>query len=176
MTHILTTVAEDDQRTRNYAQLYVDLTEPGARKASQFDLMDRARHLVGETLPHDLRINIAEVPDFAVGGNLQGVQYIMSGPDYGVLQDGAAHIIEVLKQSGKAVDIDTTSIPGRPEVQVTIDRDRAADWVSTYRTWPARCRCWSPGSKLPPTPSRERNTKCGSEPAKNSVIKPIRWR
>src|SRR5690606_12700438 len=32
-----------------------------------------------------------------------------------------------LKQSGKAVDVDTTSIPGRPEVQVAIDRDRAAD-------------------------------------------------
>src|SRR5690606_16094210 len=71
--------------------------------------------------------NIAEVPDFAVGSNLQNVQYILSGPDYGVLQESAGKIIDVLKQSGKAVDVDTTSIPGRPEVQVAIDRDRAAD-------------------------------------------------
>src|SRR5690606_30116529 len=127
VTHILTTVAEDDQRTRNFAQLYVDLTDPSARKASQFELMGVARKIVPEVLPKNMRINIAEVPDFAVGSNLQNVQYILSGPDYGVLQESAGKIIDVLKQSGKAVDVDTTSIPGRPEVQVTIDRDRAAD-------------------------------------------------
>lgn len=127
VTHILTTVAEDAQRTRNYAQLYVDLTDPSAREASQFDLMGTARDLVARTLPKEIRTNIAEVPDFAVGSNLQNIQYVMSGPDYALLESGAAKIIDVLKQSGKAVDVDTTSIPGRPEVQVSIDRDRAAD-------------------------------------------------
>jgi HAE1 family hydrophobic/amphiphilic exporter-1 len=127
VTHILTTVAEDSQRTRNFAQLYVDLTDPSQRTASQVDLMGKARSLVAETLPPNIRSNIAEVPDFAVGSNLQNIQYILSGPDYSVLEDGANKIVEVLKQSGKAVDVDTTSIPGRPEVQVTIDRDRAAD-------------------------------------------------
>jgi hydrophobic/amphiphilic exporter-1 (mainly G- bacteria), HAE1 family len=127
VTHILTTVAEDAQRTRNYAQLYVDLTDPSAREASQFDLMGVARKIVPEALPKDIRINIAEVPDFSVGSNLQNVQYIISGPDYGLLESSATKIMDVLKESGKAVDIDTTSIPGRPEVQVSIDRDRAAD-------------------------------------------------
>lgn len=127
VTHILTTVAEDAQRTRNYAQLYVDLTDPSMRTLSQFDLMGKAREIVPAALPKDIRINIAEVPDFSVGSNLQNVQYILSGPDYALLEASANKIIDVLKQSGKAVDVDTTSIPGRPEVQVTIDRDRAAD-------------------------------------------------
>jgi hydrophobe/amphiphile efflux-1 (HAE1) family protein len=127
VTHILITVAEDAQRTRNYAQLYVDLTDPSHRKLSQFELMGKARQLVGPAMPKDIRTNIAEVPDFSIGGNLQGVQYIMSGPDYGLLQAGADKIVGVLRASGKAVDVDTTSIPGRPEVQVSIDRDRAAD-------------------------------------------------
>lgn len=127
VTHILITVAEDDQKSRNYAQLYVDLLDPGQRQLSQFDIMDKARKLIVPAMPKTLRINIAEVPDISVGGNTQGVQYVMSGPDFGVLEKGAAKIVKVLKDSGKAVDVDTTNIPGRPEVQVSIDRDRAAD-------------------------------------------------
>ncbi len=127
VTHILITVAEDDQRTRNYAQLYVDLLDPAHRKLTQFDLMSQAREKVIPALPKDLRINIAEVPDFAVGSNTQHVQYVLSGPDFAQIEDGAARIVEALKSSGKAVDVDTTAVPGRPEVRVSIDRDRAAD-------------------------------------------------
>jgi len=124
---VLITVGEDDQRSRNYAQLYVDLTDPGDRQLSQFALMDKARELVLAKMPKDLRINVAEVPDFSLGGNTQRVQFILSGPDYAVLEKNAEHVISALRKSGKAVDVDTTNIPGRPEVQVVIDRDRAAD-------------------------------------------------
>ena len=127
VTHILITVAEDDQITRNYAQLYVDLVDPGHRASTQFQLMDRARAVVLPNMPKDLRINIAEVPDFSVGSNTQGVQYILSGPNFAELEKGAGTITQALKKSGKAVDVDTTNIAGRPEVRVTIDRDRAAD-------------------------------------------------
>src|SRR6187431_1693881 len=127
VTHILITVAEDDQITRNYAQLYVDLVDPGHRASTQFQLMNRARALVLPNMPKELRINIAEVPDFSVGSNTQGVQYIVSGPNFAELEKGAGIITQALKKSGKAVDVDTTNIPGRPEVRVSIDRDRAAD-------------------------------------------------
>jgi hydrophobic/amphiphilic exporter-1 (mainly G- bacteria), HAE1 family len=127
VTHILITVAEDDQRTRNYAQLYVDLVDPAHRASTQFQLMDRARELVIPNMPKELRINIAEVPDFSVGSNTQGVQYILSGPNFAELEKGADIITKALKKSGKAVDVDTTNIAGRPEVRVNIDRDRAAD-------------------------------------------------
>jgi hydrophobic/amphiphilic exporter-1 (mainly G- bacteria), HAE1 family len=127
VTHTLITVAEDDQRTRNYAQVYVDLTNPDDRKLTQFDIMDLARQEVIPKLPQGLRVNVAEVPDFAVGSNTQRVQFVMTGPDFDVLASSADHITDVLRKSGKAVDVDTTNLPGRPEVQVTIDRDRAAD-------------------------------------------------
>ncbi len=127
VTHILTTVAEDDQKSRNYAQLYVDLVDPGKRPHSQFELMNRARDLVIPNMPNDLRINIAEVPDISVGGNTQRVQYILTGPDFEELERLSAHVTQTLRDSGKAVDVDTTNIPPRPEVRVSIDRDRAAD-------------------------------------------------
>jgi len=127
VTHTLITVGEDDQKTRNYAQIYVDLKDPGARKLSQVELMAKSRTLVLAEMPKSLRINIAEVPDFAVGSNTQRVQYILSGSDFRVLEKNAAAIADTLRKSGKASDVDTTNIPGRPEVRVTIDRDRAAD-------------------------------------------------
>src|SRR6478736_2324285 len=127
VTHTLITVAEDDQRTRNFAQIYVDLTDPSARKLTQFDIMDMARKEILPTLPPGLRTTIAEVPDFAVGGNMQRVQYVITGPDFATLATTANAVVDKLKKSGKAVDVDTTNLPGRPEVQVSIDRDRAAD-------------------------------------------------
>ena len=127
VNHILITVGEDAQKSKNYAQLYVDLSDPKERKLTQFDLMDQARHLVLPNMPQDLRINVSEVPDISIGGNTQGVQYIVMGPDFEQLQQASDQILEVLRTSGKAVDVDSTNIPGRPEVQVSIDRDRAAD-------------------------------------------------
>ncbi|HSC87861.1 MAG TPA: efflux RND transporter permease subunit, partial [Polyangiaceae bacterium] len=127
VTHVLITVAEDDQKSRNYAQLYVDLTDPKDRKLSQFEIMNLARDRVIPAMPKDMRMNIAEVPDFAVGSNLQGVQYILSGPDFKQLEVSSTKITDALKKSGAAVDVDTTNIPGRPEVRVSIQRDRAAD-------------------------------------------------
>src|SRR6478609_5630323 len=127
VTHILITVAEDDQKSRNYAQIYVDLVNPKLRKLGQFEIMDMARQSIVPILPKTLRINIAEVPDLSIGGNTQGVQYILAGPDFKVLEESSNHILDVLRKSGKAVDVDSTNIPGRPEVQVTINRDRAAD-------------------------------------------------
>jgi hypothetical protein len=59
-------------------------------------------------MPKSLRINIAEVPDFAVGGNLQRVSVHPIGSDFQVLEKGAAHIADVLRKSGKASDVDTT--------------------------------------------------------------------
>lgn len=127
VTHILITVAEDDQKSRNYAQLYVDLLDPKDRKLTQFEIMDLARSKVVPALPENLRINVSEVPDLSIGGNTQGVQYIISGPDFQLLESSSEQILSVLRKSGKAVDVDSTNIPGRPEVQVSINRDRAAD-------------------------------------------------
>lgn len=127
VSHILITVAEDDQKTRNYSQIYVDLVDPGARKDSQFELMDRARQEVVAKLPKELRVNVAEVPDLSVGSNTQNNQIVLSGPDFALLEQYAKEITDGLRESKIGVDVDTTNLPGRPEVKVSIDRDRAAD-------------------------------------------------
>ncbi len=127
VAHILVTVAEDDQRSKNYAQVYIDLVDPSARELTQFQLMDKTRREIVTKLPPGLRVNVAEVPDFAVGSSTQNIQVVMSGPDLDTLQGFAKEITAGLKESKLAVDVDTTDLDRRPEVKVTIDRDRAAD-------------------------------------------------
>ena len=127
VSHILITVAEDDQKTRNYAQIYVDLVDPGERRLTQFELMNKARSEIVSKLPPELRVNVAEVPDFSVGSNTQNIQLVMSGPDFDLLAKYAVEITKDLRESKLGVDVDTTNLPGRPEVKVSIDRDRAAD-------------------------------------------------
>jgi hydrophobe/amphiphile efflux-1 (HAE1) family protein len=127
VAHILITVAEDPQVTRNYAQIYVDMVDPEKRQITQIEAMNRAREEVVSKMPAGLRVNVAEVPDFSVGSNLQNIQLVMSGSDFGLLQKYADDITGKLKEKKIAVDVDTTSLPGRPEVKVTIARDRAAD-------------------------------------------------
>jgi hydrophobic/amphiphilic exporter-1 (mainly G- bacteria), HAE1 family len=127
VSHILITVAEDAQATRNYAQVYVDMVDPQQRAITQFQAMDFARQKIVPKMPQGLRVNVAEVPDFAVGSNLQNIQLVMSGSDFGVLERFADDITSKLREKKIAVDVDTTSLPGKPEVKVSIDRDRAAD-------------------------------------------------
>ena len=127
VAHILITVAEDDAHTRNYSQIYVDLVDPEKRNITQFQAMARARNEVVAKMPPGMRVNVAEVPDFAVGANLQNIQLVMSGPDFSKLERYADEITKGLRESKLAVDVDTTNLPGRLEVKVSIDRDRAAD-------------------------------------------------
>jgi multidrug efflux pump subunit AcrB len=127
VAHILITVAEDDAHTRNYSQIYVDMVDPDKRGITQFQAMARARTEVVSKMPPGMRVNVAEVPDFSVGTNLQNIQLVMSGPDFSQLAQYADEITKGLRESKLAVDVDTTNLPGRPEVKVSIDRDRAAD-------------------------------------------------
>jgi hydrophobe/amphiphile efflux-1 (HAE1) family protein len=127
VTDILITVAEDDQATRNYAQIYVDMVDPDERDLTQFQVMDMARNEVVAKLPPGMRVNVAEVADISVGSNTQHVQIVMSGSDFSMLEKYADTITTDLKKAKIAVDVDTTNLPGRPEVQVSIDRERAAD-------------------------------------------------
>ena len=127
VAHILITVAEDDAHTRNFSQIYVDMVDPDKRDITQLQAMERARDEVVAKMPPGLRVNVAEVPDVQIGANLQNIQIVMSGPDFGQLEKYADEITKGLRESKLAVDIDTTNLPGRPEVKVSIDRDRAAD-------------------------------------------------
>jgi multidrug efflux pump subunit AcrB len=128
VSHTLLTIGDDDQKTQNLANVRVLLSDPKDRQLSQIDLMDLARRKVIAKLPKNLRVTVSEVPDFGGGGQQSAnIAYAVTGPDLTELSRIATQITERLAASPGAVDVDNTLIVGKPEVSVTIDRDRAAD-------------------------------------------------
>ncbi len=128
VTHTLITIGDDDQKTQNLATIRVLLSDPKERKASQVEIMDRARSEIVSKLSSDLRVSVSEVPDF--GGNSgtnARIVYGISGPDLGELGRIATAVTEELRKVPGAVDVDNSLIVGKPEVRVSVDRDRAAD-------------------------------------------------
>jgi hydrophobic/amphiphilic exporter-1 (mainly G- bacteria), HAE1 family len=128
VTHTLITIGDDEQETQNLANIRVLLAEPNERALSQLELMDRARRDVVAKLPKTLRVTVADVPDFGGGGqSAANIAYAVSGPDLGELSRLATQITEELRVIPGAVDVDNSLIVGKPEVRMSVDRDRAAD-------------------------------------------------
>ena len=74
----------------------------------------------------DLRVSIRNVLSFSIGGGNYDIEFVFRGPDLATL----ASIAEQLRANAGAlglVDADTTLKLDKPELQVRIDRARAAD-------------------------------------------------
>lgn len=123
----LVTVGGGQQRVVNAGTIYVKLSDLSKRAKSQEQIMSDAREMM-KKYPPELRTAVQPVQTFSGGGfRNANVQFFIGGPDLAVLQKYSDRFVEVLKKNKDAVDVDTTLISGKPELQFTIDRKRAAD-------------------------------------------------
>jgi len=72
------------------------------------------------------RITVVPTSNFAGGMLGKPVQVDVSGPDLKVLEELAARVQQVVDQVPGAVSVENSITKGRPQVQVIVDRDRAA--------------------------------------------------
>ncbi len=127
VTNTLITIGGGQQQVVNSGSIYVKLSEIADRPKSQEQLMTDARELLTH-YPKELRTAVQPVAAFSGGGQRNAnVQFLISGPDLKVLEDYSAKILEKMRSIPDAVDVDSTLISGKPEVQLEIDRDTAAD-------------------------------------------------
>ncbi len=106
--------------------IYLRMIELEDRKFSQFDVMARARKILLEY--PDLRTAVTDVSAIqARGQDTRLFQMALQGPDLQKLGEYSEIIKEKLSQINGLVDVDSTLSLRKPELQVTIDRDRAAD-------------------------------------------------
>ncbi|MEP7039767.1 MAG: efflux RND transporter permease subunit, partial [Acidobacteriota bacterium] len=130
VSHTLITVGGGQQQVVNSGTIYVKLTDIADRPKSQEEMMVDARNLLQkpEYHPEQLRTAVQQVAAFSGGGfRNANVQFMVGGPDLKKLEEISAKIVERLKQVPDAVDVDSTLISGKPEVQLVVDRVRAAD-------------------------------------------------
>lgn len=126
--YTLTTVGGDEQRTANLGAIYVKLADVGERKLGQYELMARTRE---EVLPHfvdrDLRLAVQPVAAFSGGGmSNASIVYVVAGPDITRLTEYSNRLLQRLRSTPGVVDANTSLVLGKPELEVEIDRPRAA--------------------------------------------------
>ncbi len=120
------TVAEGTTAASNEAKIYAFLTDPDKRSFNQQYLMQRVRKEVLTRLPAGVDGIAGDVPEFSSGQSQAKVQYALTGPSIERLTEAVNAIVAGLRKHPGAVDVDTTLGERRPEVGVTIDRERAA--------------------------------------------------
>ncbi|HRI02403.1 MAG TPA: efflux RND transporter permease subunit [Pyrinomonadaceae bacterium] len=127
VTDTLATVGGGQQQVVNAGTIYVKLSDVGTRAKSQEMMMADAREILAK-FPPELRTSVQIVQAFSGGGfRNANVQFLISGPDIKVLEEASAKVLAKMKTIPDAVDVDTTLISGKPELQLEVDRDTAAD-------------------------------------------------
>jgi HAE1 family hydrophobic/amphiphilic exporter-1 len=127
VTDTLATVGGGQQQVVNAGTIYVKLADIKDRPKSQEQMMADAREVLKD-FPPELRTGVQQVAAFSGGGfRNANVQFMISGPEIAKLEEYSTKILEKMKTIPDAVDVDSTLISGKPEVQLEVDRDTAAD-------------------------------------------------
>ena len=132
VTNIFTTIGETNGRQAKAqgdvtrVTIYCRMTDLKERKFHQRDAMADARKLL-EVYP-DLRTTVQEVKLFSSSA-FKNVQLELSivGPDSDKLDEYAAKVQKWMKTRPIFTDVDTSAASRNPELQVVIDREKAAD-------------------------------------------------
>ena len=127
VTDTLATVGVGQQQVVNAGTINVKLADIHDRPKSQEMMMADVREVLKQ-FPAELRTGVQPVQAFAGGGfRNANVQFLIAGPDLKKLEEYSLKILEKMKTIPDAVDVDTTLISGKPELQLEVDRGTAAD-------------------------------------------------
>lgn len=131
VTSMLTTIGETSTRVARgsgdvtRASILVRLIDLTKRDFSQFDVMAQARKVL--TQYPDFRSGVTEPSNRGGGGLSSTIDINLVGPDLKVLYEYTEKLVQRLRKAPEVVDVDTSVSARKPELQVEIDRDRAAD-------------------------------------------------
>ncbi len=92
---------------------------------TQRDVMTEVRKRLGKFT--DLRSSVRNIQSFNIGGGNNDIDFSLRGPDLHALAAYANQLRDRSKELGGIVDADVTLKLEKPELQVDVDRARAAD-------------------------------------------------
>lgn len=125
LKYLLTTVGADVQKRVDRGSIIVQLVDAEKRQYTQQQLMDLTRDKLRKF--KDLTIGVQLPALIQGGGSDRDFMYFVQGPDLNQLERYANAIVKRLREKSDAVDVETTFEPGKPELRVQINRDKAAD-------------------------------------------------
>ena len=124
--HLTVNVGSHETEAVTEAKLVAVLQPRAERGVSQHVLMARARELL-RRYP-EVRGSVDEPPAMSGSGmRAAPIVYNVQGPDLEVLEEISRQVRDAMTAVPGVVDVTVGSEPGRPELQVSVNRARAAD-------------------------------------------------
>jgi HAE1 family hydrophobic/amphiphilic exporter-1 len=111
----------------NKGDIQVELVDKEERAFGQAEAIDYVRGLMAQRTGALFAVEPFESMRASSAFRNAMIQYNLRGNDYAELNGLASAVIAKMKEKGGYVDIDTTYRAGKPEVDVELDRTRAAD-------------------------------------------------
>jgi HAE1 family hydrophobic/amphiphilic exporter-1 len=108
----------------NYVTWRVVAVPKTERAATQDDLKELVRNVVHEHMPL-AEVSISD-PGLVEGGRDYPLQINVSGEDFDEIASTADHFADVLRRIPGTTDVDVQYAPGAPQIEIHVDRDRAA--------------------------------------------------
>ncbi len=125
VTHTLNTVGGSSNGSANSSSIFVRLVDIGDRDLSSEEMATKVRALLKD---HPSNVFLSVVAAGGIGpGGMSDIQYYLQGPDIRKLAEYSEKLVEKAKTVPGLGDIDSSLRSGKPEVQLDIDRARAAD-------------------------------------------------
>lgn len=132
---VFSTIGSGAQPKAYQASFYVGLSPKQGRGIRHVEIIPKVREAMRRAAPGASHINVVEIPWIGGGGFSQfDVEYALVGPNLATLETYANRLAEAFKTSGAFLDVQTSFENGRPEVQVLVDRERAADLGVSVRS------------------------------------------
>ena len=131
---VITIGGSGQSAARNNASVFVRLKpigergETDGRERSQADLIIYTRNqIVPKFAADQLRTTVGPAGGIGGGGGQQGdVAYTVAGPDLDKLQQATQAMMSSVRKLPKVVDVDSSLISGKPELNVVVNRPLAA--------------------------------------------------
>ncbi len=123
------------QEKANELTFYIAVTPKQDRDMHQQVLVDSTREALILAVPEAKHIGMADVPWLSGGGFFSAdIELGLRGPDLEQLKSYTESIMDEMHKSGMFRDINSSYESGKPEIQVSIDRNRASDLGISVRT------------------------------------------
>jgi HAE1 family hydrophobic/amphiphilic exporter-1 len=111
----------------NRGSIYIKMKPIAKRSISQQEAIVEVRKKFASTFKaQGIKVSVSPVNNFGGGGGKQAeIQYIISGPDMGVLEKAVKTLIPEMSKIPHVVDADSSLELGQPQISVHVDRKMA---------------------------------------------------
>ncbi|MFN7648494.1 MAG: efflux RND transporter permease subunit [Acidobacteriota bacterium] len=110
----------------NQGNILVRLLPPAEREQDQQALVALTRRKI-QRFPPDIYTSVQPIDPFSGGEKNTEVQFVLRGPDLDRLEEYSARVLAIMKNNPKLADSDRSLLPGKPELRIHVNRERAAD-------------------------------------------------